>query len=91
MSERGRALRRKYVNKAKHYARKISRIWGVPEYLENPTAIGKLAATHCRPCSCEMCGNQRHLYGFVTHKELIAAVSAKEQISEPDLPSNPTK
>ncbi len=83
MSGRGRALRRKYVRKAKSYARKISKIWGNTSDLENPTRIGKLAATHCRPCSCELCGNQRHLYGYVTHKELIASVSAKEQLNEP--------
>lgn len=30
--------------------------------------IGKLASTHCKPCSCYMCGNPRKL-GYRTIQE----------------------
>ena len=53
--------------------------WGI----ENPTPahVGRFASTHCKPCSCWMCGNGRRLEG-PTWQELLAEVSEKEQRSE---------
>ena len=53
--ERTKAFRRSCDRKAKLKAKKSMIGEGMDE-----RGIGKMANCHCKPCSCEMCGNPRH-------------------------------
>lgn len=77
---RNLGYRRNQVRRAKAKARAVARRWVDASYADDPRAIGKLASTHCRPCSCEMCGSERSYAGIVTIQEARAAVSAREQM-----------
>lgn len=74
---RGRAYRRHQARLAKRRAYGFLRIWwGLPDPL--PAHVGIFASTHCKPCSCWMCGNQRAVEGL-TRAELLAELAQKEQ------------
>ena len=62
--ERTKAFRRSCEKKAKIKARKSMMAEGLDE-----RGCGKLASTHCKPCSCEMCGNPRKWFGTKSLQE----------------------
>lgn len=47
---------------------------------------GRTCADHLATCSCWMCGNPRRWHRSVTWKEYRAALEAREQYLENDLP-----
>lgn len=61
-AKRHRATRRHHDQRMKAKARRVMRLWmrdllpsQLRDYIDNATAIGINAGTHCRPCSCQMC------------------------------------
>lgn len=84
---RSRSFRRAQLAKAKQRARNLyvrvwqvkSRVklpgarWSIPGPVEEPSATwtGKMASTHCKPCSCPGCGNPRSHFGEPTRQERL--------------------
>ena len=78
-SKRGKAYRRAKEDRARVQALRMVEGMGVSSS-DRARMVGRLAATR-RPCSCEMCGNERRYFGSVTHQERIAEVSEREQLA----------
>lgn len=87
---RGRSYRRKQLvkikNKVKFVIEKIRRYGEKRFYIPlGDREIGKEASTHCKSCSCPMCGNPRKYFkknDALTKQEKIADISEKEQKEE---------
>lgn len=77
---RGRAFRRHQARLAKRRAYNFLKTWWG---LEDPTPqhVGVFASTHCKPCSCPLCGHARKWEG-PSWQELEAHRSMLEQIQE---------
>jgi hypothetical protein len=77
---RERSFRRHQARLAKHRAYDFLKYrWGIED--PTPSHVGRFASTHCKPCSCLMCGNGRRVEG-PTRQELFAEMSEREQITE---------
>lgn len=77
--QRGRAFRRHQARLAKRRAQHFLHVWwGLPA--PEPAHVGIFASTHCKPCSCWMCGNQRAVEG-PTRAELRAELTFKEELT----------
>ena len=56
--------------KAKESAKFVMRhIWDYDDKNFTLRNIGRLASTHCKPCSCPMCGNPRKHFNELTVQE----------------------
>lgn len=67
---RDRAWRRAQLAKRKVKAKWIMQtFWGYTDKDLTPDAIGHAAGTHCRACSCWMCGNPRRYWNELTVQE----------------------
>lgn len=73
MIERTRAFRRSCEKKAKRKAQNSMIGVGMDQ-----RGIGKLAHCHCKPCSCEMCGNPRKFFNEKTLREKRSDIDLKE-------------
>jgi hypothetical protein len=81
---RSRSFRRLQAERAKSRARWLwTDIWQVKDYSRgagyspcepNPIWVGRMAQTHCKPCSCPGCGNARRHFGRRSRQELRAAL-----------------
>ena len=69
MTERTKAFRRNCDKKAKAKARNSLMAKWPMDGKTDDKRIGRLASTHCKPCSCEMCGNPRKFFGEKTLRE----------------------
>ena len=74
MAERTKAFRRSCEKKAKIKAKKSIMAEGLDE-----RGIGVMASTHCKPCSCEMCGNPRKFFGERTLREKRSDLSMNDE------------
>lgn len=56
-----RARRRQDAERMKARARRIMALWarGNPADVPSPRAVGKIASTHGRPCSCRLCSGHK--------------------------------
>jgi hypothetical protein len=82
--QRTRAYRRHQLSRAKRRAYRLLRhiFSTLPEDPEpHPTTLGIFRNTR-RPCSCWCCGGHRRKRGGLTRAELVAELSATEQIRE---------
>ena len=61
MAEKKRALRRSHEQRVKARARRIMRLWNgrLSTGPLQPRKVGVNASTHCRPCGCWMCQQDR--------------------------------
>jgi hypothetical protein len=71
---RSKADRRNALTRAKRKASEITdrfRMWvgGPLTDEERAKRVGKMAAVHCKPCSCPGCGNARRHFGSKTLQE----------------------
>jgi len=72
--ERTKAFRRSCDRKAKSKAKNSVIGRGMDE-----RGIGKMANCHCKPCSCEMCGNPRKFFGERTLREKRSDLGMNEE------------
>lgn len=81
--ERDRSFRRYQAERAKVKARRLALSWRMSRLewwgMEGPRWIGKMAAVHCKPCSCTGCGNPRRHFGERTLQELKWVLTAREE------------
>ena len=55
-----RAMRRAHDQRAKDRAKRVMKLWfGPKEWPPDPRKVGVNASTHCRPCGCWMCQEDR--------------------------------
>lgn len=56
-----RARRRQDAERMKARARKVMALWGhgASAAAPSPRAVGKVASTHGRPCSCWLCSGRK--------------------------------
>lgn len=66
MEERTKAFRRAEEKKAKNKAKRSM----LGEGVDSERKLGKLASTHCKPCSCPLCGNPRKYFKARTLEEM---------------------
>lgn len=67
---RDKAYRRWREQISKQHVRHVvERVWLDTAGYLNPRTIGKMAHSHCVPCSCYMCGNPRRHWNIKTIAE----------------------
>ena len=77
------SFRRWQEEKSKVRARKVMRLlWQIPEEFITPEAVGINAHSHCKPCSCYMCGNPRKHWHELTIQEMKANLAFIQQLKE---------
>ena len=82
--ERTKAFRRSCEKKAKNKAKKsLMAKWPMDEKTDD-RRIGRLASTHCKPCSCEMCGNPRKWLGLKSLQERRSEMDSEIYEDEDD-------
>ncbi len=59
MRDTPRALRRAHDRRVKARTRRVMRLWFGKRFTDDPRKVGVNASTHCRPCGCWMCQEDR--------------------------------
>lgn len=80
--KRTRSERRHFAQVAIKKAIRTIKLMQINNEPIDPSYLQHMVSTHCRPCSCPMCGNPRRYFKRHTLKEVKAKADFEKQFTE---------